>query len=82
MDVGEHKVVRTKEERSLMGFIRYTCTVVLSAIGCVISWTVDNFIAMWSNDMIHLEWMTLPLAVFITGILYGIKKYFWPDTIL
>ena len=62
----------TPQKRAGMGFIRGMWMTVFGAMGFGITWLVDNY-----SSLNLPVWIGLGLG----SVAYGVKKFFWPDTL-
>ena len=64
---------KPKPSRSLAGLIRTMWATVLPGVSAMLILTIDNLFNLGVP-----VWLCIPIG----GVLYGVKKYYFPDTIL
>ena len=46
----------------------------------MIGFAIEAAIGYLANIDLLREWFTAPVAILFGAVLYGVKRYYWPDT--
>jgi len=67
--------LHTKKERGIMGSIRAMWVWVMGLLAALATFTVNSVASVGLPT-----WAVFGITLFCTGILYGAKRFVWPDT--